>query len=101
MEEYILVFYRTVTIVSLLTIVSKVHTSNSLKERVLFYLFFGCSMNSGPHTCQAGTLSLKPLHQSLSCDFFFSGTICPGLALNHNPPDLCFLSSFTATPEQA
>jgi hypothetical protein len=23
-----------------------------------------------------------------------SWTICPGLALNHDPPDICFLSSY-------
>jgi hypothetical protein len=53
------------------------------------------SFNSRPHTCWAGPLPLEPLLQS--CVGYFPewvfGTICWGLALNCDPPDLCHLGN--------
>jgi hypothetical protein len=43
-----------------------------------------------------GSLPFKPLYQPFFVFVFWdrvSRTICPGLALNRNPPDLCLLSS--------
>jgi hypothetical protein len=51
----------------------------------------GTPLESSPSTCLGG------VWEGPTCDGFFwdrvSKIICSGLALNHNPPDLCLLSS--------
>jgi hypothetical protein len=64
----------------------------------LFYLFWQYwGLDSGFHTCLGGTLPLEPFHEPFFVLGIFqnrvSQTICPGLALNHKPPDLYLPSS--------
>jgi hypothetical protein len=65
--------------------------------RFFFFFWQHRGLNSGPHICQAGALPLGSLHQPSFVGFFWDRVlriICPWLALNHHPPDLCLLSSW-------
>jgi hypothetical protein len=77
-------------------------TKTSNKIQTLFIYLFICSGSTGFWTQglmldRQVLLLLESLHQPFLCDGYFqdrvSQTICPRLALNHDPPDLCFLSS--------
>jgi hypothetical protein len=68
----------------------------------IFFFFWWHWGLSGPYACYIGALPLEPLCQHsppslFVMDFFqdrVSGTICLGLVLKWNSPDLCLLQSW-------
>jgi hypothetical protein len=63
----------------------------------LFFFWWDCNLNSGLRTCEAGSLLLEPLLQSILLWLFWRWGLkkcLPGLASNHDSPDSIIPSSW-------
>jgi hypothetical protein len=72
----------------ILNLWGKSHSPFHLNRRFILFIWQYWGLNFGPHTCEASTVSLKPLLQSFCLVIFqiSSHAFFPELALNYNSP---------------